>query len=188
MVTFGAAIKLAWQKYFQFGGKSTRAEYWWFALFAYIIGVAVGLIDVALGIDKIFGESVSLFGGPFQMAYTVFFFIPQLSLLVRRFRDAGVSPFWLIPGLIPMSGLVSWSLSYWPIISQISSAAMSETITDAEVSQLIEHWSQDATFQQAAVQFLGIFLLFAAFGIFQFVITLLPSRQPKQPVVASTDY
>jgi uncharacterized membrane protein YhaH (DUF805 family) len=188
MVTFGAAIKSAWQKYFQFGGKSTRAEYWWIVLFAYLVSVAAGLIDVALGVDQIFGESASLLGGPFQIAYTMFFFIPQLTLLVRRFRDAGVSPYWLIPGLIPISGLVSWVLSYWPIITEISTAAMSETITDEEVTQLIDRWSQDPTFQQGALQFLGIFLLFAAFGIFQLVVTLLPTKQPKQPVVASTDY
>lgn len=188
MVTFGAAIKLAWQQYFKFSGKSTRAEYWWIALFAYLVGVAVGLIDVALGIDKIFGDSVSLLGGPFELAFTLFFFIPQLSLLVRRFRDAGVSPYWLIPGLIPISGLISWAISYWAIVTEFMRVAMSETVTETEVSTLIQQWSQDPTFQQSAVQFFGIFLLFAAFGIFQFVITLLPTKRPQQPVVASIDY
>ena len=188
MVTFGAAIKLAWQKYFQFGGTSTRAEYWWWRLFAYMVSVAVSLIDVALGIDKLFGDSFTLLGGPFEIAALLFFFIPDLTILVRRFRDAGVSPYWLIPGLIPISGFVTWVLSYWSMISELVSAAMSDTISDSEASKLVEQWAQDPAFQQAALQMVGIVLLLGAFMIFQFVITLLPTKKPKQPVVASIDY
>ena len=188
MVKFGASIKSAWQKYFQFGGVSTRAEYWWWRLFAYMVSVAVGLIDVALGIDKIFGDSFTLLGGPFEIASLLFFFIPDLTILVRRFRDAGVSPYWLISGLVPISGLISWTINYWSIITEFVATTISDTFTESEASKLVEQWAQDPTVQQAALQFVGIGLLLSAFITFQFVITLLPTKKPKQPVVASIDY
>jgi uncharacterized membrane protein YhaH (DUF805 family) len=188
MVTFGTAIKLAWQKYFQFRGASSRAEYWWYRLFAYIVSVAVGLIDLALGIDNIFGDTFTLLGGPFEIAALLFFFLPDLTILVRRFRDAGVSPYWLIPGLIPISGFITWAINYWTMLGEIFRAAMSETISDAEASKLVEQWAQDPTFQQAMLQMFGIALLLGAYLVFEFVITLLPTKKPKQPVVATTDY
>ena len=40
MVSFPRAIKLGFQNYFNFRGRATRAEYWWWQLFATVVVVA----------------------------------------------------------------------------------------------------------------------------------------------------
>jgi uncharacterized membrane protein YhaH (DUF805 family) len=186
MVSFGVAIKLGFQKYFQFSGTATRAEYWWFALFAYIVGLAAGLVDTMVGLDSLFGDASVLIGGPLTLVTSLVFFVPQLSILVRRFRDAGVSPYWLISGLVPIAGFATWCSNHLMTFMQL--AIDLSTKSEAEVTSTVEALANDPSMVDALKQFLVISLLLSAFGIFQFVVTLLRSRSPKQPVVATTDY
>lgn len=183
MVSFGESIKLGFKNTFKFGGTSTRAEYWWFALFSYITGIVSGLIDVMFGWDSL--DSTSVAGGPIAIALSAVLFIPQLSLLVRRFRDTKVSPFWLIAGLVPLAGLTTWCINNMQLLNQFLAI---NDMSDAEVQAQIDQWANDPAFAQTLSQFAVIILLLAAFGIFQLVVTLLPSKKPKQPVVATIDY
>ena len=85
MVSFPGAIKLGFERYFDFRGRSTRAEFWWWALFELIAGTSGTL------------------GGLFELAVL----IPGLAVGVRRLHDVNKSGWWqliiiTIVGLIPM--------------------------------------------------------------------------------------
>ena len=49
MVSFAGAIVLGFQRYFDFSGRSSRSEYWWWALFVIIAGVVLNYADMLIG-------------------------------------------------------------------------------------------------------------------------------------------
>ena len=83
----------AWQRSFDYTGRSTRPEYWWFYL-AYLL-VAV-LLAVLSGLSDLVAKLFSL--------YALASIVPSLSLTVRRLRDAGKAWPWIFIGLIPFIG------------------------------------------------------------------------------------
>ena len=183
MVSFGEAIKLGFKNTFKYGGTSTRAEYWWFTLFAFIVGEVVGLVELMFGLNSV--SKPSAMGGPLSIVLSIVLFFPQLSLLVRRFRDTKVSPYWLIAGLVPIAGFATWIINHGEMFNEFLSVA---SLSDAETNALVDKWTNDPSVIDSLSQFAVIFLLLAAFSIFQLVVTVLPSRKPKQPVVATIDY
>lgn len=83
------------RKYARFSGRARRAEYWWFALFTTVMGVAAGVIDIILGFDI---ER----NGPVGAAVSLGLLVPSLAVSVRRLHDLGRSGLWLI---LPVLGL-----------------------------------------------------------------------------------
>jgi uncharacterized membrane protein YhaH (DUF805 family) len=84
MVTFGEAIGLAYKNSFNFRGRATRPEFWWFALFNLLINVA--------------GAFLGVFFAPITLAVSLFSIVSlpaNISLLFRRIRDAGGSIYWI---------------------------------------------------------------------------------------------
>jgi len=85
MIGFGTAISNFWNKYFDFTGRATRAEFWFGLLFVFII-------------NWLFAMFV---GGIVTSVVSVILFIPMMSLAIRRFRDAGISVWlYIIPTLL----------------------------------------------------------------------------------------
>lgn len=89
------------KKYAQFNGRSRRSEYWFFALFNFIIAFVLGYIDGASGM-LIAQVGIGVLGG----LYTLFVLIPSLAVGVRRLHDTGRSGWWLLIGLIPIIGAI----------------------------------------------------------------------------------
>ena len=48
MMSFGQAIATCSRKYVAFGGRATRAEFWWFALFSVLVFVGLGIVELLL--------------------------------------------------------------------------------------------------------------------------------------------
>ncbi|MGR9139973.1 DUF805 domain-containing protein [Rhizobium leguminosarum] len=99
------------QKYATFSGRASRSEYWWFALFTYLIGFAFLILALAAGAssDQQGGVSslvvaIMVVGGLFVLAI----FLPLLSLQVRRFHDRNISGWWylalIVLGMVPYIG------------------------------------------------------------------------------------
>lgn len=77
------------QRYAQFSGRSSRAEYWWFVLFSILISIPAGIIDALLGFQLI-GALVSLG-----------LILPSLAVGVRRLHDIDRTGWWVLaPALI----------------------------------------------------------------------------------------
>jgi uncharacterized membrane protein YhaH (DUF805 family) len=94
-VGFGQAISLAFKNYANFEGVAGRGEYWWFVLFAALMGLVTAVLDG-------FAGSVGIIGLLWGLATL----LPQLSLSVRRLRDAGHSWTALFLPLIPFVGFI----------------------------------------------------------------------------------
>jgi hypothetical protein len=87
MMSFGGAIKTCFSKYATFSGRATRAEYWWFWLFTFCLGLIGGALSM----------------GILSILCTIAFLLPSLAVGVRRCHDTNHSGWWL---LCPIYNLV----------------------------------------------------------------------------------
>ena len=95
MISFVGAVKLGFQRYFDFSGRSTRAEYWWWVLFAFLAAVVLTIVDNILGTN---GEDSGT--GVITGLWGLATLIPGLAVTVRRLHDINKSGWWLLLGLI----------------------------------------------------------------------------------------
>jgi uncharacterized membrane protein YhaH (DUF805 family) len=163
------AVKIAFKKYADFKGVASRPEYWWFTLFVFLVGLMAGSIDMAIGQDT---------NGPIQSILSIAIFLPQITMTVRRNRDAGFSAWWLILWVLP------FVLTVYGVVSNVNALT---TLTSIDPNAIDE-----ASALQIASVLISAFgpaiLAFLAVTIFFFVVSVLPTKKPKQPVVATTDY
>ncbi len=81
----------ALEKYFDFEGRASRSEYWYFALFNFLITIILSIF-------------LNDFGGiDFSAIYTVLTLIPSIAVAVRRMHDVGKSGWY---ALIPIYSLI----------------------------------------------------------------------------------
>jgi|LakMenE01Jun11ns_1017448.scaffolds.fasta_scaffold9832070_2 uncharacterized membrane protein YhaH (DUF805 family) len=94
-MSFGEAIKSGFSHYAKFSGRASRPEFWWFILFASIIGVVLNLIDNAIG-----------WGIILSAIWSLVILLPVLGLYFRRLHDTDRSAWWLLLMLIPFIGTI----------------------------------------------------------------------------------
>jgi len=94
------AIKKGFKGYVVWNARSTRAEYWWWTLFAVIVAIVASILD-----SIIFGGD---FGAvtPLYTLTTLALFLPGLSVWIRRLHDIDRTGWWVWIGLIPFIGLI----------------------------------------------------------------------------------
>lgn len=100
-VDFLTAIKLFFANYANFNGRSTRAEFWWVALFTFGVSTILSI----LGLDFI------------SILFSLAVIIPNLAISFRRFHDTGRSGWWVI-GLC-LASLIGAIIMYGPIFSAV---------------------------------------------------------------------
>ncbi len=80
--------------YFDFRGKATRKQYWFFILWGIVFVVALFVFSLIL---ELFSPILTLITTVIKWAVL---FIPSMAIMVRRLRDGGFSP-WFILLLVP---------------------------------------------------------------------------------------
>ncbi len=91
---FVEAIKLGFQRYVVFAGRSARWEYWFFFLFAFLGNLVLNRVSEALG-------------GAFALALL----LPSLAVGARRLHDIDKSGWWQLIWFVPLIGWII--LIYW---------------------------------------------------------------------------
>ena len=111
-MTFLDAIKNAFIKCFDFKSRSSRSEFWYFYLFTTILGF------IGIQIDRLFNleilglqltqniNEVAILGPTYIFLYFLFF-VPSLSLYIRRLHDIDRSGWWLLLAIIPFIGIIT---------------------------------------------------------------------------------
>ncbi len=117
MVSFPDAVKMFFARYVDFQGRSMRSEFWWVALFNFIVIVVLGGLAFGLGGNFDTGDM-----NPIGMVligvlglYYLAIIIPSIALFVRRLHDINQTG-WIYLGLIVASVI--------PVIGFIASIAM----------------------------------------------------------------
>ena len=86
--------------YFDFKGKISRKQYW-FGVLTYSI-----FLILASCVGMMINETASLVA---QSLVSLIFLIPGLAICVRRLRDIGKNPWWILISLVPIIGAL-WLL------------------------------------------------------------------------------
>ena len=80
---FGEAIRVCFAKYADFSGRATRSEYWYFALFTFVLNLATSGVDTAMNS-----------GGTVNGIFTLATLVPSLVVFARRMHDTGRTGWW----------------------------------------------------------------------------------------------
>jgi uncharacterized membrane protein YhaH (DUF805 family) len=101
-MTFTESIKRCLiEKYADFNGRASRSEYWWFALFSFL--VYMGTMVLSGGIMDDTGNISST--GAIMFLLVVFaLLLPTVAVTVRRLHDINQSGWWYLLVLIPYIG------------------------------------------------------------------------------------
>ena len=84
-VGFSEAAKLGFQRYVDFSGRSSRAEFWWWLLFT-------ALVSVGFTVLSTFAIEISFISILWQLAVL----IPSIAIWVRRLHDINRSGWWYL--------------------------------------------------------------------------------------------
>ncbi len=94
-IGFVDAIKVGLNKFADFNGRATKAEYWWFFLFSVIVNAVANCIPFV-------GWLISLA-----------VLVPTLAVSWRRMHDTGKAGGWWFINFIPLVGFIIWII--WAI-------------------------------------------------------------------------
>ena len=102
MVSFSDAVTIGFQRYFDFSGRSTRAEFWWWALFTFLGATALTIVEGIAGIPNML-----------SFIFRLATLIPSLAMGSRRLHDINKSGWWQ---LLLFAILIGWIiLIVWAI-------------------------------------------------------------------------
>jgi len=101
-MNFGEAIAAGFRNYVTFSGRAVRSEYWYWVLFAFIVGIVTGILDRA-----IISESET---GPINLIANVILLLPSIAVGVRRLHDIDRTGWWY---LIVFTIIGIFVLIYW---------------------------------------------------------------------------
>jgi uncharacterized membrane protein YhaH (DUF805 family) len=88
------AVKTCFNKYAEFSGRAARPEFWWFALFQFVVLTVLGMVSSAL-------YGIAALG----------LLLPGLAVGARRLHDLNKSAWLMLLWLIPVIGWLL--LIYW---------------------------------------------------------------------------
>lgn len=97
-MTFQESVRLnlTSRYFFDFHGRASRSEFWWFMLFICLVNAGVSLLMLILP---------PVIGGSFSLIVSLLLLPPNLGLTVRRFHDRNLSGWWI---LLPILALGGW--------------------------------------------------------------------------------
>jgi uncharacterized membrane protein YhaH (DUF805 family) len=97
-VSFIEAIQSGFRNYVNFNGRASRSEFWYWVLFALLIGIAASIIDSIVAPNSVYG--------PLSSILALAFFLPGLAVSVRRLHDLDRSGWFVLLHFIPLIGSI----------------------------------------------------------------------------------
>jgi uncharacterized membrane protein YhaH (DUF805 family) len=86
------------KNYAVFSGRARRKEFWMFALFNFLIAIAMAILDSVLRTPHAY--NIGLLG----ILYAVAVLLPGIAVTVRRLHDTNRSGLWILIALVPFVG------------------------------------------------------------------------------------
>ena len=84
-------------EYFNFSGRATRSEFWYFMLFVLLFGIVITLIEVIMGTYD---------SGILSLIFNLALLFPSLAVSTRRLHDTNRSGWWNLIMLVPIIGII----------------------------------------------------------------------------------
>ena len=102
---FSNAIRAGFGKYVDFSGRASRSEYWWWAVFHFLVTVVVVLPLMMADPSNALAFLILYWG------VTLALFLPSFAVMVRRLHDTDRSGWWVLISAIPLIG--AFVLLFW---------------------------------------------------------------------------
>ena len=88
-MNFADSIKICFSKFADFNNRAKRPEYWWFALFCFLVSLALNMVSgVASGL------------------FSLITLLPSLAVGARRLHDTNRSGWWQLLWIVPVIGWI----------------------------------------------------------------------------------
>jgi uncharacterized membrane protein YhaH (DUF805 family) len=100
---FFEAVGTGFKKSFDFQGRATRPEYWWFALFVFSI------LCISFFLDGMLGSEIDS-TGPVELVVIIVVLLPNLAVTIRRLHDIDRTGWWIFLNIIPYVGFIILSI------------------------------------------------------------------------------
>lgn len=160
-MTFAGAVRSGLKNYSNFKGTATRTEFWYFYLFNVLLNIVTTTFDSFMVPASTSGMGMAS-GGPLYLITNIALILPNLTIAVRRFHDAGFSGKWLGLYIIPFVALF--------LGGGLAVSGAKFDLATASDEQLLA----------AALPLVPSLLLFLAVGIFQLVLNLKATKTAAQ--------
>lgn len=82
---------MALKQFSDFKGRTTRKEYWMFALIFFFINIILSFLNISI----------------ISSLVSILLFLPSISITTRRLHDTGRSGWWQLLCFIPIIGLIA---------------------------------------------------------------------------------
>ncbi|MCY6992012.1 DUF805 domain-containing protein [Staphylococcus argensis] len=192
---FGQAFKSYWKNYANFKGRARSSEVWWMALWNflmvlpiilyYILYYIASLLVLTTMDDTLLVIITDTFGilTAYVFAYILVTFIPNLSLVLRRFHDIGQHGILQI-SLFAITFLINSVLTFWEfglVLHRMNSFAMtSYAMTSDDTGRIIN----------LVLDILSVSAMFLSFIMFIYfiIIACLDSKKGRNKYGESTKY
>jgi len=161
-MTFADAVKSGLKNFGDFKGTASRAEFWYFYLFTVLLNMVTTTFDSLIAPGTDLSGAAMAGAGPIYTITNIALVLPNLSLAVRRFHDAGLSAKWLFLWALPV---VTFFMTGGPALSSL--APLTENSSVAE-------------FTAYANAIVPTVLVALGVGVFQFVINLKATKTAEQ--------
>ena len=111
MMSFKEAIYICLkQKYSTISGRASRAEYWWFTLFMYLVNIVLYTLSVVMMFYLHRGSGAQMFGALLVSGLisiiSILLVVPSICVGIRRLHDIGRSGWWILLSFVPIVRLV----------------------------------------------------------------------------------
>lgn len=108
-MNFAGAVGSGFRNYFNFKGRASRREFWFWILFTLLLSFALAIVEASIwpaaapSADWMRDfESALAQPTPLTSLASLILFLPGLSILARRLHDAGFTAKWLLIQLVPV--------------------------------------------------------------------------------------
>ena len=99
-MNFIESVQSAYKNFFNFSGRASRSEYWYFVLFSFLASLPLNFVGVL-------NDEILIL---ISLAYLIAVGIPSLAVTARRFQDSGISPGVLVA--IILIGIAIWFIAF----------------------------------------------------------------------------
>ncbi len=103
-MNFQEAIVSGFNNYFNFKDRASRSEFWYWTLFAFLVGIVAQVLDAV-----VFGAGAQV--QPLNLISSLALLAPGLAVSVRRLHDVDKSGWWLLIALTVIG--ILFPLLYW---------------------------------------------------------------------------
>lgn len=110
MMSFSESISTCLlEKVVTFDGRATRSEYWWYALFSYLVGplISGGLMGTVYTVSSIgdgMVKALLVVLLALLILFQILFLCSNVCAAIRRLHDAGKNGLWIFISIIPIVG------------------------------------------------------------------------------------